>query len=198
MAVGRHQAHRVGLQHEQRAVQEIARVFAGDRELRLRRPSARATSRGASRRRSPPRLRQRREVVPRQRLHPRVEPIGRDLDAVLVLLDADVGVRQRPRSRKFLGRQRQRPGFVDRGSHRLRRPTSRSVASKPHLVALRLDQHVGEDRNRVLALDDALEELQFPQQIGLADDEFHACAVLDRRDRRPVARSQDPTVSERI
>ena len=36
MAVGRDQAHRVGPQHEQRAVQEIPRVLAGDRKLRLR------------------------------------------------------------------------------------------------------------------------------------------------------------------
>ena len=36
MAVGRDQAHRVGPQHEQRAVQKIPGVLAGDRKLRLR------------------------------------------------------------------------------------------------------------------------------------------------------------------
>jgi hypothetical protein len=40
-------------------------------------------------------------------------------------------------------------------------------------VPLAFEQHVGEDRNRVLALDDPLEELQFAQQIRLSDDQFH-------------------------
>ena len=35
-------------------------------------------------------------------------------------------------------------------------------------------QHVRQDRNRVLALDDALEQLQFSQKVVLPDDKFHA------------------------
>ena len=50
---------------------------------------------------------------------------------------------------------------------------------EPHLVALGVDQDIGENRNRVLALDDALKKLQFAQQISLPDDEFHASAVLE-------------------
>ena len=49
-----------------------------------------------------------------------------------------------------------------------------------HLVAVRFDQHVREDRDRVLALDDALEQLQFAQQIGLADDQFHVVVTSKR------------------
>ena len=48
-----------------------------------------------------------------------------------------------------------------------------------HLVALRFDQHVGENRNRVLSLDDSLEKLQFSQKVVLADDKFHGCADLE-------------------
>ena len=65
------------------------------------------------------------------------------------------------------------PAFAIDALHSLRRPTSRSVAGQAHGVALRLEQHVGQDRNRVLALDDALEQLQFFEQIGLSDDKFH-------------------------
>jgi hypothetical protein len=35
MAIGGDEGHLVGLEHEQRAVEVVARVFAGDRELRL-------------------------------------------------------------------------------------------------------------------------------------------------------------------
>jgi hypothetical protein len=41
------------------------------------------------------------------------------------------------------------------------------------LIAIGLDQHVGENRDRVLAFNDALEQLQFAQQISLAYDQFH-------------------------
>ena len=44
---------------------------------------------------------------------------------------------------------------------------------QPHFAAIGLHQHVGQDRNRVLALDDALKELQFSKEVVLADDEFH-------------------------
>ena len=43
----------------------------------------------------------------------------------------------------------------------------------PHFIALRFEQHVRENRNRVLALDDALEKLQFSQKVILPDNEFH-------------------------
>ena len=83
------------LQHELRAVQEIPRVFSGDRELRLRdhlldrRSRQRRACRAAD-------IRQRRKVFARQRLHPRVEPIGRDFHAVLVLFDSNVCLGQAP------------------------------------------------------------------------------------------------------
>ena len=65
------------------------------------------------------------------------------------------------------------PLLVTDALHRLRSPTSRSVASSFDLIALGFEQHVREDRDRVLAFDDALEQLQFAQQIGLTDDQFH-------------------------
>ena len=41
------------------------------------------------------------------------------------------------------------------------------------MVAVPFDQHVRQDRNGVLPFDDALEQLQFAQQISLAYDQFH-------------------------
>ncbi len=174
MAVGRHQAHRVGLQHEQRAVQEVARVLAGDRELRLRDHLLAARRAAASRCTLPLRLGQRREIVARQRLHARVEPIGGDLHAALVLFDAHVGFRQRLDDlEELLRRQRQRAALGDRRLAPAPKADLEIRREQLHLVARRLDQDVGKNRNRVLALDDALKQLQFAQQIGLADDEFH-------------------------
>jgi hypothetical protein len=48
-------------------------------------------------------------------------------------------------------------------------------------VAFGFDQHIGENRDRVLALDDALEKLQFSQKLVLPDDEFHMRAVTSKR-----------------
>jgi hypothetical protein len=58
--------------------------------------------------------------------------------------------------------------------------------SEPPLVteaAHRLDEHVRQDGNRVLPLDNPLEELQFAQQICLPDDKLHV--VVTSRDARP-------------
>ena len=54
------------------------------------------------------------------------------------------------------------------------------MARKLHLVALGFHQHVRENRDRVLSLDDALKKLQFSQKVVLADDEFHGCADLEK------------------
>ncbi len=42
-----------------------------------------------------------------------------------------------------------------------------------HLVAFGFDEHVCEDGNRVFALYNALEKLQFSQKLILPDNEFH-------------------------
>ena len=41
------------------------------------------------------------------------------------------------------------------------------------LIPVGLDQDIRENRDRVLSLDDSLEQLQFAKQIGLAYDQFH-------------------------
>jgi hypothetical protein len=64
----------------------------------------------------------------------------------------------------------------DRRLARLRSATSRSVASRVISFTRRLDQHVRQDGNRVLALDDLLEELQFTHKIGFSGDQFHVGA----------------------
>ena len=60
------------------------------------------------------------------------------------------------------------------------------------MVAVSLDQHVRQDRDRVLPLDDALEQLQFAQQIGLAYDQFHVGDDLAGRRRPSRSRRADP------
>jgi hypothetical protein len=180
VAVGRDEAHPIGAQDEEGAVQEIPRVFAGDRELRLRDHLFHHVARqgGGERARG---VRQRREVFPRQRLHPRVEPIGRHLHAVLVLLDPDVGLGQRLDDLvELLRRQRQGAALADRRRTAAAQPDLEIGRQKLHLVAVGLDEHVREDGNRVLAFDDPLEQLQFSQQIGLADDQFHTGVDLAR------------------
>jgi hypothetical protein len=54
-------------------------------------------------------------------------------------------------------------------------------------VALGLDQNVGEDRNRVLAFDDALEKLQFSQKLILPDNKFHRLVVTSAAEQESAA-----------
>ena len=180
MTVGGDQAHRIRAKHEQRAVQKIARVFAGDRKLRLRDHflERRARQRRA---RCAARLGQRRKILARQRLHPRVEPIGRDLHAAFVLGDANVGLRQRLDDLvELLRRQRQRSALCDRRRAFAAQANFEIGGKKTHLVAFGFHQHVRQNRNRVLSLDDSLKKLQFSQKVVLADDKFHGCADLEK------------------
>ena len=111
------------------------------------------------------------------------EPIRRDLDPVFVFLDADVGFRQRLDDLvELLRRQRQRPALGDRRVTPAAQPDLEVGRQELHFAVRRFDEHVGENRDGVLALDDALEELQFAQQIRLADDQFHV--VMTSRGRR--------------
>ena len=80
------------------------------------------------------------------------------------------------------------PPLVTDAVHRLRSPDLEIGGEKLHLIALRFEQHVREDRDRVLAFDDALEQLQFAQQIGLTDDQFHV-VVTSRESAGPARRS---------
>ena len=126
-------------------------------------------------------FRQRRKILARQRLHPRVEPIGRDLHAALVLGDANVGFRQRLDDLvKLFRRQRQRAGLGHRRRAFAAQADFEIGREKAHLVAFGLHQHVGQDGNRVFALDDSLKKLQFSQKVVLADDKFHGCADLEK------------------
>ena len=191
--VSRHERHLVRLQHQQRAIQVVARVLAGNRKLRLRDHVAQRFA-GKRRVHRAGALREGRKIVARHGRHPRIEPLGRDLYPRLVLLDPDVGLRQRLHDLvELLCGQRQRPALGNRGLA----PTSQSDfeirCRKPYLAAPGIDQHVCEDGDRVLSLHDALEELQFTQQIGLADDKFHAGCALERDgDRQSVSRDETP------
>ena len=94
-----------------------------------------------------------------------------DFDAVLVLSDPDIRFRKSLDDLVELFRwQRQRTAF---GHRRLTLAAKRYFKIRrqhPHFVAFCLEQHVREDRNRIFSLDDALEKLQFSQEIILADN----------------------------
>ena len=163
MAVGRHQAHRIGPQHQERAVEEVARVLSRDRELRLRHHLLDDVAR-ERRDDLAAGVGQRREILARQRLHARVESIGGHLHAAFVLFDAHVRFRQRLHDLvQLLRRECQRTALGDRRSALAPEADLEIRREKLHLVPGRLEQHVRENRNRVLALDDALEELQLAQ-----------------------------------
>ena len=186
MAVGRDEAHRVRPQHEQRAVQKIPRVLAGDRKLRF---GDHLFERCSRQRRGcrPAAFGQRRKIFARQRLHPRVEPVGGDLHAAFVLGDANVGLGQRLDDLvKLLRRQRERAAFRHRRRALAAQADFEIGGEKSHLVALGFHQHVRQNRNRVFSLDDSLKKLQFSQKVVLADDKFHGCADLEKGGVRPA------------
>jgi hypothetical protein len=74
---------------------------------------------------------------------------------------------------ELLGRQRQRSALANRCVAAAAQPDLEVRRQQLHVVAIGLDEHVREDRDRVLALDDPLEQLQFAQQIGLSNDQLH-------------------------
>ena len=184
MSVGRDETHAVGTEDEQRAVEEIPRVFSGNRERRLRDHflDRGARQRGSRRATTTAVLGERGEVLARQRLHSRVESIGGDLHAALVLGDPYVsGLRQRLHDLvELLGWQRQRAALRD--GCRASTPQSHFQVGreKPDLITFGSHQDIRENRNRVFPLDDALEKLQFSQKVVLTDDKFHGCADLER------------------
>src|SRR5207253_1033608 len=200
--IGGHQAHRIRPQHEERAVEKEPRVFAGNRKLRLADHLAQRFAR-QRRTRGTGRFRQRRKIFTRQRLHPRVEFVGGDLHAVLDFLDSNVGFGKRLDDLvKLLRRERERAALRNR---RVAAAAQRDLEiGRQHadLVALRFDQHVRENRDRVLALDAALEKLQFSQKLVLTDDEFHMRAVTSKRRgsrrRKGASQSGSYTLNQRI
>ena len=181
VAIGRHEAHRLPTEHEQRAVEKIPRVLSSDCKLRFldHLPQLRARQHRAA---SPAGLGQCGKVLARQCLHPRVETIGRNLDAVLVLLDSDVRFRQRLDDLvELLRRKRQRTALRNR-CLTLAPECDLEIGRKhAHLITLCFEQHIRKNGNGVLAFDDALEKLQFSQKLILPDNEFHRRAVTSGR-----------------
>ena len=180
MAVGCNEAHLVGTQHEQRPVEKIPGVLAGNRKLCFRDHLLDGGSRKRRRRRGAC-FRQRREVLARQRLHPRVEPIGRHLHAAFVFGDANVRFGQRLDNLvKFFRRQRERSALRDRCCALAAQRHFEIGGEKTDFLAFCLHQHVRQDRNRVFPFHDSLKKLQFSQKVVLAHDKFHGCADLER------------------
>jgi hypothetical protein len=170
MPIGRDQAHGIRLQHEQRPVQEVPRVLSGNGKLRFRHhfPETRSRHRGDL---GAGGFGQRGEVFARQRLHAGIEAVGRDFHRALLFSDPHVGLGQRLDDLvELLGRQRERAALGHRRSALAAQTNFEISREKLDLLPLRLDQHVGENGNRVLALDDSLEKLQFSQKVVLPDD----------------------------
>ena len=104
-----------------------------------------------------------------------------------VFLDPHVRFRQRLDDLvQLLRRQRQRPAFGDRRRALAAQPHFEIRREQLHFVAVGLDQDVRENRDRVLSFDDALEELQFSQQVSLPDDKLHVLVTSKDALRRGV------------
>jgi hypothetical protein len=123
------------------------------------------------------------EVAHRHRRHLRLEAIGRHGDVVAVLrARLHVAVGQRPHDLvELLRRERDGSRFLDGGFTAARqRHLDIGGEQADAVCAVGFDQHVRQDGNRVLALDDLLEELQLTHKVGLPGDEFHVCDDLER------------------
>ena len=193
MAIGRHQAHRLGLLDEQRAVQEIARVFAGDRKLRFRNHVLQHVAREASRCRAPVPSG---SVGKSSRGSVCIRESKRSAATLTPLLSSSIRTSVSGSalmiSYSFFAGSVSEPLFATDACAPAAQPDLEIRRQQPHLIAVGLDQHVRQDGDRVLAFDDALEQLQFAQQIGLAYDQFHVGDDLAGR-RRPFRRRRaDP------
>src|SRR5205814_9874205 len=99
-----------------------------------------------------------------QGLQARVEAIGGNFDAAFVLKNPNVCIRQRfDDFVEFLRRQGQRARLRDRCSAFTAQPDFEIGREKADLAVTGVHQDVGEDGNRVLALDNSLKKLQFSQ-----------------------------------
>ena len=84
-------------------------------------------------------------------------------------------------SKNFFAGSVSAPGFAIDAGHVRAQAHLEVRGRQAHCVALGLDQHVGQNRNRVLAFDDALEQLQLFEEIGFSDDKFHGVPPLGDR-----------------
>ena len=87
-----------------------------------------------------------------------------DIRIALVFGDANVGLWKRLHNlEEFLGRQRERARLRDGAGASTAQPHFEIRREKADLVALRVHQHIRENRNRIFSLDDSLKKLQFSQ-----------------------------------
>ena len=178
MAVGRHQRQALRLQHELRAVEEIPRVLAGDRELRLGDHLAARAARGSVARAFPLTSG---SVGKSSRGSVCIRESNRSAATLTPFLSSSIrtsvsGSALTISYSFFAGSVSDPPLATDAVTAAAQRDFEVG-REHPHLVALGFDQHVRENRNRVLPLDDALEKLQFSQKLILPDNEFHRRVV---------------------
>jgi hypothetical protein len=181
VSVGGDHRHAVGLDHEQGAVQVVAGVFTRDRKLRLgdeltqrrRRHGGGIGQVGRGRCR---------KVADRHRRHLRFESIRRHGHVIAVLRRTELHVAIGQRSHdlvQLLGRERDGARLFH-GRFAAARERHLDVGrEQANRIAIGFNQHVRQDGNRVLALDDLLEKLQFTHKIGLPRGEFHVSDDLD-------------------
>ena len=157
MTVGRDERETVRLDDELRAIEKVAGVLACDRKLRFRDHFLQRLTRkrGASRSGC---FRQTGEILPRERLHPRIESVRRDFDAVLVFDDPDISLRKGLDDLvEFLCWERQRSTLTNRSRASTSQRHFEVGRQESYLFPFCLDEHVRKNWNGVLSLDNALE-----------------------------------------
>ena len=190
MSVSRNQRQALGPENEFRTVQEVAGVLSRNRILRLRDhlPDCSSRQRRAC---GSTDIRQRREVLARQRLHARIKSVRSYFDAVAILFDSNIGLGKSFHDFvELLRRERQRPALCHSRLATASQCDLEVGREHANLITLRFNQHVGEDGNGVLPLDDALEKLEFSQKLILPDNKFHSFVMTSSRAVQPRYRSR--------
>ena len=172
------------LDHHQQAVQVVADVLLRHGVLHQRRaagagPSARSAKRGRLARR----LGQARKILGRQRLQREAALARLDQQPLVLLLQRDLGVvGQRAQDVEQLARpdgDRRAPRRPPSSALRAVIWISMSVARNDKRVRGALDQHVGQDRQRMAPLDDAAHRRKRSEElVALCFDQNHCSLPL--------------------
>ena len=183
VSISRDHGDRLRLQHHQRAIQRVARLFAryGKPRLRNHRPQHGRRNLDRSRGRK---HRKAREIRLRHPHHLRVGAAAANADPMIVQQpDGDVGVRQQPYVViKFARRNRARAFFFNFRIARRAQAQIEVGRRQRQLVPGGLEKIVGENRNRGLALHHALSGCQFAKEFEFADRNFHGHCGNGRSD----------------
>ena len=178
MPVGRHHRQAGALQQQQRSVQREARLLHRDRENRSRDHRRQHAHRNL--RQYVRHLRQLRKTFARHARNPRPGPPAHQARPLVVLqLHLQIGVRQQAHViQQPLGWNRPRALLLHPRRTGRANPQLQIRGRQIDPIPGRFHQHVRQDRDRGLLLNHALRQVQFSNQIRLADCELHHFASL--------------------